>query len=199
MELSPLAREKLARAGELSAAEKENLKHAEELTTILSDFFTLKLDNEGLWLKLKKFKDEGQENLVRETQLRIISTLNLGISDFDLDRYGSGLLGLETLKETQRYSEIENNLNNIKKLRQQYQQEKTSKFTAIKDSIRLQVKMAAQKIAAQQGRNNAAVDVEGSIEATARSSPQWRDFSSKFEKASNQKFADILAKLKQYV
>ena len=115
MELSPLAKEKLARAGELSATEKESLRLSEELTTLLSDFFTQKLDAEGLWMKLKQYKDEGKGSLIRETQLRLAHTLSLGGSDLDFERYYSGVLGLETLKEQSKYTELELVLKAVKR------------------------------------------------------------------------------------
>jgi hypothetical protein len=200
MELSPIAREKLARAGELSAAEKEKMKAAEALTVIMSDFFTQKIDHEGLWKELKKLKDEGKEALVKETQSRLLNTLTLGTGDADIERYCSGILSLETLKEPGRYADLEYGLNTFKKLRQQYLKEKNEKFASIKDGIRPQVKMAVQKMAAQTPRNAPPpVDIESTIEATARNTPQWREFSISYEKNYNKKFEELLTKLKQLI
>ncbi len=194
-ELPPIAREKLAKAGELSAAEREQIKLGEELTGILSDFFTHKLDTDSLWVELKKKWDSGKPSVVKETQLRLIHTLSLGGSDPDTERYSAAVLSLETIKTQNRYSELEYQLGALKKLRQQYQQEKNQKFGAIKDGIREQVRAAAMNLAARQ-KNGASVDIESSLEATARSSPQWRQFSLSFEKQYGQKFEEVLNRLK---
>lgn len=194
-ELPPIARERLARAGELSASEREQIKLGEALTALLSDFFTHKLDAEGLWMALKKYWDNGKTSVVKETQLRLIHTLSLGGSDPDNERYCGTVLSLETIKTPNRYTDLEYELDSLKKLRQQYQQEKSRKFSGIKDNLREQVKAAALKMASQQ-KNNASVDIESSLEATVRSSPQWREFDLNFEKIYSQKLDTLLTKLK---
>lgn len=195
MELSPLAKERLAKAGELSAAEKEKAKLNEELTAILSDFFTAKLDSDGLQQRMKKFKEQGKDFMINETQLRLAHTLSMGGNDADFDRYSSGILALEKLKGYSKYIISEKNLDNIKKLRRQYQQERTTAFSSMKDSIGGQVRMAAQQMARQKKNQNVSVDIESSIEASVRNSPQWRQFVLKHEKDYDKKLEEALAKL----
>ena len=197
MELSPLAREKLAKIGEMSASEKEKLKLSEELTSLLSDYFTDKLNADALWIRLKKFKEDGREFMIKETQLRLISAISLGGSKVDFERCRSGIMGSETLKEQNRYPELEINLKSMENLRQQYQQEKDATFSSMKANIQGQVKMAAQQLARQAGKQRVAVDVEGSAEASVRASPQWRDFILKHEKTYGSRFDDLAAKLKR--
>lgn len=196
MELSPLARERLEKAGELSPREIEDMRQEEELTSILSDFFTEKLDNDGLWMKMKEYKEAGKESLIKETQLRLIHTLSLGGSDADFKRYSSGTLNLETLKSPNRYPEMESLLNNVEKMRQEYESEKTRTFTAMKNSISDQVRRAAQQVE-MQNPNKGAVDLESSIEASVRNSQQWRQFILGYEKEYDKRFGDLVNKLQQ--
>lgn len=196
MELSPLARERLAKAGELSSEEKEKLKLDEELTSILSDFFTGKLDNEALWMKMKEYQDRGKESIIKETQLRLIHTLSLGGSESDFKRYSSGALSLETLKSPNRYPEIEVLMKNVEKMRQEYEDARAKAFAAMKNAIRDQVKRAAEQIA-RQNPNKGVVDMESSVEASVHNSPQWRQFIVGHEREYGKRFDDIVNKLIQ--
>jgi predicted transcriptional regulator len=197
MELSPLARERLAKAGELSSAEKEKLKYEEEMTSILSEFFTGKMDTEGLWTRMKAYMDEGKEDMVKEMQLRLVYTLSLGGSDADFKNYSSGVLSLETLKSPNRYPEIEAVIKTIEMTRQQYESEKTKMFNNMKNGISDQVKRAAEQAVRQSRRPGATVDMESSIEASVRNSQQWRQFVVRFEKEYDKRFEAMISKLVQ--
>jgi hypothetical protein len=195
MELSPLAKERLENAGELSPEEKEKLRHEEELTAILSDFYTGKLNDEGLWTKMKTYIDNGQEALVKETQLRLVYTLSLGGSDADFKNYSGGVLILETLKSPNRYPEIEAAIKTIEQTRHAYEEERARTFDVMKSSIGDQVRKAAGQMARQKRTNASMVDIESSIEASVRNSQQWRQFVVKHETEYGRKFDDLTAKL----
>jgi hypothetical protein len=196
MELSPLAREKLAGLGELSPEEEEKLKLSEELKFLLADYFTNKLGADELWLQLRKFKEDGKEFLIGEAQLRLIDAVSLGSNNIDFERCRAGILGCETLKEQNRYSELELNLDAIESLRQQYQREKETAFNAMKENIQGQVAAAAQQVARQTGNQQVTIDIKGSVEASVKASPQWKDFISKHEKTFTQRFDNCIAKIK---
>ena len=195
MELSPLARERLEKVGEMSPEEKERLRHEEELTAILSDFYTGKLNDEGLWTKMKTYIDNEQEELVKEMRLRLVYTLSLGGSDADFKNYSSGILILETLKSPNRYPEIETSIKNIEKTRQEYEEERTRTFDAMKSGIGDQVRKAAEQMAKQNRARADMVDIESSIEASVRNSQQWRQFVVKYENEYGRKFEDLINKL----
>jgi predicted outer membrane protein len=195
MELSPRAREKLAQAGELSNAEKEEMKRAEELTAILADFFTQKLDNEALWTRLRQYRDAGSESVLGEIQLRLLHTLSLGSSDFDFERYMSAILTAETLKVPNRNAELEAGLKAIRELRNKYVKEKADAFEVMKKQIGAQVRKAAQQMSRQSRNQNLPVDIEGSVEASVRGSAQWRDFNMKYENSYGQQFSTMISRL----
>jgi hypothetical protein len=188
MELSPLAREKLSRIGNLSETEKQDLKYSEKLTALLSNYFTDRIDTNGLWTEMKGFKEAGKESMIKETQNRLLYAITLGGSDVDFDRCRNGILSAETLKPDGRYSELELSLNAIEKLRGQYNQDKDAAFDSMKAQIQDQVIRAAQQAQRQAGKEGMAIDIQGSIEASLKSSPQWRNFIVKHEKNYGQKF-----------
>jgi len=195
MELSPRARERLERIGELSQEEKDRLKNSEELTQLLSDYFTDKLSPEDLWMTLKGYKDEGKESMIREAQLSLANALALESSDLDFERYRNGILAVETLKGQGQYLDLERNLNSIQSLRHQYREEKGRAFKALKANIEKQIEMAARQMAQQTGNKQLAVDIQGSAEATVRNSHQWKDFVSRHEREYSWEFKNRLAKL----
>ena len=188
MELSPIARERLSRLGELSETEKQELKFSEKITSILSDYFTDKIDVNKLWAELKVFQEAGKDSMIKETQNRLLHAITPGGNNIDFERCRSGILSSETLKSEGRYSELELALNAIEKLREQYQKDKDTAFNSMKDQVKDQVMRAAQQAQRQAGKEGMTVDIEGSIEASLKSSAQWRDFIVQHERNYGQKF-----------
>ncbi len=192
MELSPLARAKLEKIGGLSEEEKSRIKLSEELAAILSEYFKAKLTSEDLWKRLKALKEEGKGFLIKEAQRSLLEAVRLGDSGPDLKRKREALLALETLKEESRYGELELGLKQLEELRKAYQEEKGKAFDSLKRAVQRKVELAAQQLV-QQGK---AVDVEGSVEANARASPEWKDFLARHEKAYGERFKLLMAQLK---
>jgi hypothetical protein len=191
MELSPLAREKLAKLGELSDTEKEKLKFSDRLTSILSDYFTDRIDTSRLQAELER-SQENKDFMTREIQTRLLHAITLGSNTVDFERCRNGVLCCETLKSPNRYNELELNFNAIKELRTQYNQEKDSALGSMKEQVQGQVRKAAQQAARQAGNKGIAIDIEGSIEASVKSSPQWRNFILSHEKKYGMQFDKYL-------
>jgi hypothetical protein len=199
VELSPLAREKLAQIGELTEEEKARLRHSQHLASVLGDYFTAKLSPEDLWKELKTQKEEGKEFLLREAQLKLIDAINLSGSERDFDRQCRGILALETLKSESNYTNLEQSLGSIQNLRRQYREEKEKAYRAIKEKVEKQVKLAAQQLAAQAKAKGASIDVQSSVEATMKASPEWQSFISKHENSFSQKLKEHLTRLREMV
>ena len=193
MELSPLAKERLARIGEPSQEEKDNLRHSQELSSLLSSYFTGKLSVESVWTRLKEYKDEGKEFLIREAQLNLAGAIGLGGSELDSKRCREGILAAETLKDDSKYSILEANLSSIESLCKQYKQEREQAFDAIKSNIERQLETVAQQIAQKTGGQ---VDVRSSAELNVTSSPQWKEFIARHEKEYQTRFQSYLVQLR---
>jgi hypothetical protein len=175
------------------------VKYSQQLASILSDYFTGKLSPEDLWKELKTQKEEGREFLLREAQLKLIDAINLPGSENDFDRQRRGILAVETLKSENNYTALEQSLDFIQNLRRQYARETEKTFKGIKERIEKQVMLADQQLAAQAKAKGASIDVRGSVEATAKASPEWKSFISKHETIFSQKLKDQLARLRQMV
>lgn len=197
MELSPLAREKLAQIGELTPEEKARLKYSQQLAHILGDYFTAKISPEELWRELKKQKEEGREYLLREAQLKLADAINLSSSDQDFERQRRGILAIETLKGEGNYPTLEQTLDSIQKLRRQYREEKEKTYWAIREKVEKQVRLAAQQLAAEAQMKGALIDVQSSVEATVKTSPEWQNFISRHEDSFSRRIKDELARLRE--
>ena len=197
MELSPLAREKLASIGELTDEEKASLKYSEQLTSLLAEYFTNELSPDDLWKELRKHKDEGRGFILKDAQLRILDAMKLSSSDADIEKLRRGLLAVETIKEDGDYASLEHELKSIEDLRRQYREERDKTYNKIKGDVERQVRLAAQQLAGQAASKGAAIDVQSSVEATAKASPEWKSFVARHENTYGQKFKEHIARVRE--
>src|SRR4030042_5515172 len=109
-DLSPIARERLAKIGELTREEKDRMVDSEKVNSLLSEFYQGQIDPESLW---KRLKEEGKPSLLREAQVRLIDSLGFGSAPAELQRKRDGILAIETLKREQNTPTIQLNLKRI--------------------------------------------------------------------------------------
>ncbi len=195
MELSPLARERLARIGALSPEEKERMRRSSELDSLLSQYFKGDISSEDLWIELKSLKEQCSESIVKEAQTKLVDTLRLQMSQEDFEQRRKAILALETMKSEGKYSSLELVLNSIETLRQKYTQVKEQTYNQLKVSLERQLQAVARE-AIKQGLK---VNVGSSVEANIKNSPQWKEFISEHEKAYGEMFNDYIAKLRELI
>jgi ribosomal protein S13 len=195
MELSPLARERLARIGALSPEDREKMKRASELDSMLSQYFKGELSSEGLWKELKSLKEQSGESIVKQAQGKLTDTLRLQMSQTDFDQWRSAILALETIKGEGKYSSLELIFNSIEALRQKYTQTKEQAYEQLKGAVERQLQAVAQQ-ATKQGMN---IDVENSVDASIKNSPQWKGFISEHEKSCGGMFNGYIARLRELI
>lgn len=195
MELSPLARERLARIGALSPEEKERMRRSSELDSLLSQYFKGDVSSEDLWIELKSLKEQCSESIVKEAQIKLIDTLRLQMSQEDFEQRRSAVLAIETMKHEGKYSNIELVLNSIEALRQKYTQTKEQAYEQLKASIEPQFKAVTEQ-AIKQGLK---IDIESSLEANIKNSPQWKEFISQHEKACGEMYSSYITKLRELI
>jgi len=195
MELSPFARERLARIGALSPEEREGMRRSNELDSMLSQYFQGELGSEELWKGLKSLKDQSDESIVTEAQVKLGDTLRLQMGQEDFEQRRSAILALETMKGEGKYSSLEMIFNSIEDLRQNYTQAKEQAYEQLKAGIEKQLGAITQQ-AIRQGMK---IDVESSVDANIKNSPQWKDFISEHEKASGEMFNGYIARLRELI
>jgi hypothetical protein len=195
MELSPLARERLARIGALSPEESEKMRRSSDLDSLLSQHFKGEISSEELWKELKAFKEQSGESVVKETQNKLIDTLRLQMNQADFEGRRSALLAIETIKEEGKYTTLELVLNSIEALRQKYTQQKEQAYQQLKVAVERQLQAVTQE-ALKQGMH---VDMESSLEANIKATPQWKDFISRHDKANEEAFNSYINKLRELI
>jgi len=189
-DLPPLARERLAKIGELTAEEKEKMVDDEKVNSLLSEFYLGQIDSDNLW---KKLREESKPSLLREAQMRLIDSLSFGTTPIELQRKRDGILAIETLKEEQNTSTVELNLNLMEDLQKRYEAEIEQAYSSIKAEVERNPQLRAKQV--QQGQNTMMVQL--SIDEAIKQLPQWRDFLSEQEKRYSQEFTKLMEKLKR--
>jgi hypothetical protein len=187
-DLPPIARERLAKVGELTQEEKEKMVDSEKVNSLLSEFYQGQIDPESLW---KRLKEEGKPSLLREAQIKLVDSLSFGSTPAELQRKRDGILAIETLKEEQNTSIVELNLNLIEDLQKRYRVEIEQAYNGIKAEVERNPQLRVKQV--QQGQNTMIIQL--SVDEAIKQLPQWRDFLSDQEKRYNQEFTKVIEKL----
>jgi len=188
--LSPIARERLARIGELTQEEQERMLDTQKVNSLLAEFYQGRIDPDSLWNRLK---EEGKPSLLREAQVRLADSLNLGITPAELQKIRDGILSIESLKKEQNTSVIELNLNRTEDLQKKYRAEIEQAYAAIRAEVERNPRLRMKQV--QQGQNNMVVQL--TVDEAIRQLPQWQEFLSSQGKRYSQEYAKIVERLKK--
>jgi len=181
-DLSPIARERLSRLGELTQEERERMVDSEKVTSLLSEFYQGQIDPESLW---KRLKEEGKPSLLKEAQVKLVDSLSFGVPPAELQRKREGILAIETLKEEQNTSVIEFNLNRLEELQKTYRTETDRAYNGIRAEVEKDPRLRMKQV--QQGQNTMVVQL--TVDEAIKQLPQWQDFLSEQVKRYSQEFA----------
>jgi hypothetical protein len=188
--LSRIARERLARIGELTSEEKEKMIGAEKVDSLLSEFYQGKLGAEDLWQRLKA---EDKPTLLRQAQVRLADSLSFGSTPAELGRKKEGILAIETLKQEQGTPLIEADLKVMEDLQKRYRIEIEQAYGGIRAEVERNPRLRVKQV--QQGQNTMAVQL--TVDEAIRQLPQWQDFLSNQDKRYSKEFARAVQKLKR--
>jgi hypothetical protein len=189
-DLPPLARERLAKIGGLTPEEKEKMVDSEKVDSLLSEFYQGQIDPESLW---KRLREEGKPSLLREAQMRLIDSLNLGSAPAELQRKKDGILAIETRKEGQNTSVVELNLSLMEDLQKRYKAEIEQAYNSIRAEVERNPQLRMKQV--QQGQNTMIIQL--SVDEAIKQVPQWKGFLSDQEERYSQEFAKATEKLKK--
>ena len=160
---------------------------------MLAEFYKGQLDSEGLWRRLK---EEDKPLLLKEAQLNLIDSLGLGSSPTELQKRKDGILAIETLKESQNTAAIQERLDSLGVLQNQYLSWKGDAARKLEEQIRRnppQIKM--QPVRTKNGRvvQQATVSMDEAIRSELTKSL------SSGEKQYSQAFLQVIERLKEEV
>ena len=189
-DLPPIARERLARIGELTQEEKEKMLDSEKVDSLLSEFYHGQIDPESLW---KRLKEEGKPSLLREAQVRLADSLSFGSTPEELQKKRDGILAIETLKKRQNTSVIELSLNLLKDLQEKYRAEIEQAYNGIRAEVQRNPQLRVKQV--QQGQKTMVIQL--TIDEALKQLPQWQDFLANQERRYSQEFTKVIEKLKR--
>jgi hypothetical protein len=189
-DLSPIARERLARIGQLTQEEKARMADSEKVASLLSEFYQGQINPESLW---KALKEEGKQSLLKQAQARLVDSLSFGVPPAELQRKREGVLAIETLKEEQNTSVIEFNLNRLDELQKTYRAEIERAYNGIRAEVEKDPRLRMKQV--QQGQNTMMVQL--SVDEAIKQLPQWQEFLSDQGKRYSQEFASTKEKLQK--
>jgi len=191
--LSPRIQERLAAIGDLSPEEKELMRNSDKIDAILSEFYSSKIDADGLWEKLKDhISHGGNASLLRDIQIRLIDSLKLESPREDFIKRADAVLAIETIKDVQNTSAVEQCLHSLNKLRKNYEETISQAYENLQQQMEKNPQLRMEQV--RQGNNTSMVQL--SVDEAIKRNPQWKEFISQQEMVHAQEFEGILQALK---
>jgi len=191
-DLPPIMRERLAKIGDVTPEERARMKDTEQLESLLSQFYKGDLSAEGLWSRLKQYRDEGKGHLLREAQLRLIDTIGSGSGAEELRARKDAILAVETLKESQNTPTLETLLNSIDGLQKRRKQELDQAYNSLKAQVDRNPQLRMQQV--RQGQSTMVVQL--TVDEAVRILPEWKNFVVNHDRQYAQEFAGVIESLK---
>jgi hypothetical protein len=186
-----IAMEKAGSIGVLSEEEKERIKDEEKVTSILKEFYNLRIDSNGLWQQLQGSK----ASLLRMAQLNIIKSLGLGNATEELENRMQGILAIETLKKKPNTAIMEPALRAIRDLQKDYEGMKERVMEDLKRQIEMHPQLRMQPVRTPDGRTvrQMTLSVDEAVKA------RLGEYLSEQEKQYNEELSGIIRELEEQV
>jgi len=192
--LPPRARERLAKI-RISSEDRERIKNMEKLKSFLSQFYQGNLSPDDLAKKIEEFQGKEKEFLVKEAQLRLVSSLSLQISSPDFKKRGKAILLLEKLKTQGKYQLIKEEINSLGSLIKRCLEEKNRAYEKLKNEVENNPELRIRKVRSEEGE----VLIQLPVDEAVRASTQWKDFISRYETICGSEFSKSVERIKKMV
>jgi hypothetical protein len=182
------AMERAAQIGELTEAEKEDMRGREKLKTLLAEFYKGHLKRDDLWQQLKGVSPA----LLKEAQHAIIDSIRLGTPPEELAQKKDGLLALEALKEKQKTSAVDHMVKTIEKLQKEYDDQREAAIQELRSAIERNPQLRVRPVRTPDGRRvlQAAVSVDEAVQA------RTAEFLGEHEKRYEEMFNRVIDKFR---
>lgn len=169
-----------------------DLEKREEVKPLLAQFFKGKIDADKLWQKLKK-QDDHTINM--EAQLLLIDSLGLQTTESELKKRKKGILAVETLKETNKSSLLEQILEQITNLCQKYKQEKKKLEEQLEKLREENSEMKMRPVQTQDGQT--VMQLESDLDEDTKN--HFKQQLNQYDTMYNQNFKKLITSLKEAV
>lgn len=186
-----IALEKADKIGE-EASQPERMEKRETLKPLLARYFKDKLNTEELWQKLK---EEEETELYQEAQLLLIDSFGLRNTEEDFKKRKEALLAIESLKEEQNSSFLEQILARLGKVIEKYQAERESMEKRLQQEAEQNSQVNMRPVQTENGQT--VMKLEPSIDKQTRQ--RFSKMVAQLEEKSARQFSGLIEKLKQQV
>ncbi|MDI3547460.1 MAG: hypothetical protein PWR10_1112 [Halanaerobiales bacterium] len=184
-----IAMEKANQIDDHLTPEEERLVKREQLKPLLARFYKGEIDAEGLWQNLKEEQDC---EVLEEAQLLLIDSLGLRTPEEQFKRRKEAILAIETLKEEQNSSFLEQILNQVHSLQEKYTRERKRINDLLEKEIKNNSQMRMRPVRTQDGKT--VMKLESAIdEKTER---RFKNSLTELEARSGEMFNRLLKELK---
>lgn len=180
--------EEIDQEGKVS--ENEKLEKREKLKPILARFYKEKIDSEELWQELKEKDDSG---LITEAQVMLSESLGLRSLPEQFKRRKEGILALETLKQRQNSSVIEQILNRMSSLQQKYKRKREDINEQFEKAKEQNSQMEMKPVQTQDGKT--VMQLQSSVDEETKN--RVSKAISQLEERSDKMFTDLMEELKE--
>jgi len=178
----------MEKAAKIEASEEFDKKG--ELKPLLAKFFRDKINAEDLWQKLK---DNYSSDQYKQAQIMLINSLGLRTTDEQFKKRKEGILAIEALKDEKNSSLLEQYMNNISTLINQYEQEKEKMEEQIKQRLKQNSQARMKPIQTEDGRT--VMKLESGVDNETRE--QFNNMLAQFEERYSMKFDQYISELKR--
>jgi hypothetical protein len=191
-----IAMEKASQIGELTQEDKEKIKDKEWLQSVLADFYQDRINSENLWQTLK---NKSKAYLFKKAQLHLIDSLSIKSLPTEIQKRKEAVLAIETLKNNQKTSILESQLNTIVNLQNRAKNEKEQKYNDFRKQIEKNPKLRITKQQVQTEEGTMIIQTHLSVDEAVTLLPEWKKFLSYHEEHYTQEFMTIINKLKEEI
>jgi len=174
-----------------SEEDKIKFELRNELKPLFAKYYKDKISVEELWEELE---DEDEDYLI-EAQLMIIESLGLRSSQDEYRNRKKAILAIESLKNSQNTSGIEQTLGNVRQLQQQYNNERERLENQLQKEAEKNTEMQMKPVQTEDGRTVMKLDA-GLDQETKK---KYNQAISNLESQSDQRFNNLIEELKEKV
>ncbi len=174
-----------------SEEDKIKFEIRNELKPLFAKYYKDKISVEELWEELE---DEDEDYLI-EAQLMIIESLGLRSSQDEYRNRKKAILAIESLKNSQNTSGIEQTLGNVRQLQQQYNNERERLENQLQKEAEKNTEMQMKPVQTEDGRTVMKLDA-GLDQETKK---KYNQAISNLESQSDQRFNNLIEELKAKV
>jgi len=186
-----IALEKSKNINKLSPQELSEIKQEKKVDSILAKYYKDKIEPDELWKVLKGFSSK----LLIKAQNNLIQSLTFQNNDYEIKKRKNGILAIENLKEDNQSPDVELYLEQLKNIKNEFQQNKEKIIQNLKEELEKDPQKRLQTL--QQG--NQIIVKQLSLEEALEQNKQLKENLNHLERQLKEKFNLVKEKLSKII